>query len=109
MFWISGESGFLSWVNPAAFSKPLPGAGGVRFIAEGFPGRRYQPDGRLVQRGEPDAFLHDPEEVEAQVDRFVEQGVIQTLCIHGDDPRAISNAVRVRAALERHEIETRRF
>ena len=86
----------------------LVGAG-VRFVAEGFPDRRYLPDGRLVARSEPDAVLHDPAEVEAQVVRLVERGLVQTLCIHGDDPRSVANAEAVRAALARHAIATRRF
>jgi UPF0271 protein len=84
-------------------------AGGVRFIAEGFPDRRYRSDGRLVTRSEPDAILHVAAEVEAQVVRLVEEGLIRTLCIHGDDPRAVTNAETIRAALARQGIATRRF
>ena len=81
---------------------------GVRYITEGFPDRRYREDGRLVPRSEPGAILHDPAEMEAQVIRLVEQGVM-TLCIHGDDPRAVANADTVRAILERHAIALRTF
>jgi UPF0271 protein len=83
-------------------------AKGVRFIAEGFPDRRYRADGRLVARTEPDAILSDPSEVETQVVRLVEQGVA-TLCIHGDDPRAVANADLVRAALRRRAIALKSF
>jgi UPF0271 protein len=95
--------------QPGSILEARARAGGVRFISEGFPDRRYRPDGRLVGRGEPGAILLDPAEIEAQVVRLVEEGIIQTLCIHGDDPRAVANAETVRAALERHGIETRRF
>ena len=44
---------------------------GVRFIAEGFPDRRYRDDGSLVPRGEPGAVLHDLAEIEASVQRLV--------------------------------------
>jgi UPF0271 protein len=81
---------------------------GVRYITEGFPDRRYRADGRLVPRSEPDAILHDPAEIEAQVVRLVDQGVM-TLCIHGDDPRAVANAETVRAILRRHEIALHSF
>lgn len=81
---------------------------GVRYIAEGFPDRRYRPDGRLVSRSEPDAVLMDPAEVEAQVVRLVEQG-LATLCIHGDDPRAVDNADRVRSILMSHGITLKSF
>jgi UPF0271 protein len=76
---------------------------GVRYIPEGFPDRRYRPDGGLVSRSEPDAILHDPNEIEAQVVRLIEQGLM-TLCIHGDDPRAVANADTVRAILQRRGI-----
>lgn len=70
----------------------------IRYLAEGFPDRRYLPDGRLVPRSDPNAILREPGEVEAQAVRLAENGVA-TLCIHGDDPRAVENADRVRAAL----------
>lgn len=79
----------------------LAAAGNVRFVAEGFPDRRYGADGRLVARARPDALLHDPAEVEAQVVRLVNAG-LDTLCIHGDDPHAVANAETVRAVLARH-------
>jgi UPF0271 protein len=81
---------------------------GVVFISEGFPDRRYRDDGRLVPRSEPDAVLTDPREVEAQVLRLVDRGVA-TLCIHGDDPRAVENARTVRTLLERHAIVLKGF
>jgi 5-oxoprolinase (ATP-hydrolysing) subunit A len=84
----------------------LAAEGGVRFIGEGFPDRRYQPDGRLVPRTSPDAILHEPAEIEAQVVRFVREGVA-TLCIHGDDPRAVENAENVRSVLARNGISPR--
>ena len=62
------------------------------YVAEGFPDRRYRADGSLVPRSEPDAVLHDPAEIEAQVIRLVSEGKVATLCIHGDDPRAVANA-----------------
>jgi UPF0271 protein len=80
----------------------------VVFVSEGFPDRRYRDDGRLVPRSQPDAVLTDPGEVEAQVLRLVNQGVA-TLCIHGDDPRAIENARTVRSLLERHAIVLKGF
>jgi UPF0271 protein len=79
---------------------------GLRFIAEGFPERRYGSDGRLVPRGQPGAVLHDQVEIEAQVGRLVHEG-IATLCIHGDDPRAVARAGDVRRALLRLGITPR--
>ena len=79
---------------------------GVGFIAEGFPDRRYEADGRLVPRGRPDAVLADPAEIDRQVARLVRQG-LATLCIHGDDPAAVANAETVRAVLDRPGIAAR--
>jgi len=82
---------------------------GLRYIAEGFPDRRYRVDGSLVPRTEPDAILHEPGEMEAQVASLVREGRVETLCIHGDDPRAVANARSVRLVLERHGIGVRGF
>lgn len=81
---------------------------GVRFVTEGFPDRRYRADGRLVPRSEPDATLHESGEIESQVLRLVDLGV-DSLCIHGDDPRAVENARWVRALLERNAITLKGF
>jgi 5-oxoprolinase (ATP-hydrolysing) subunit A len=79
---------------------------GVRFVSEGFPDRRYEPDSRLVPRSRFDAVLHDPVEVEDQIVRLVALGM-ETLCVHGGDPDAVRNAMSVRRVLERHGVEPR--
>jgi UPF0271 protein len=94
--------------QPASILEARARAAGVRYITEGFPDRRYQSDGRLMPRSQAGAILHDPAEIEAQVVRLVEQGVM-TLCIHGDDPRAVANAETVRAILDRQGIALRSF
>jgi 5-oxoprolinase (ATP-hydrolysing) subunit A len=90
--------------QPGTFLKELASAQGVRYVPEGFPDRRYRDDGSLVPRGEPDAVLHDPDELEAQLVRLIAEGLVETLCIHGDDPRAVANAELVHRILERHGI-----
>jgi UPF0271 protein len=94
--------------QPASLLEARARAAGVRYITEGFPDRRFREDGRLMPRSEPGAILHDPAEIEAQVVRLVAQGVM-TLCIHGDDPRAVANAETVRAILARQGIVLRCF
>jgi 5-oxoprolinase (ATP-hydrolysing) subunit A len=96
-----GQPGTL--LERMAASRSLP------YFAEGFPDRRYRDDGSLVPRSEPDAILHDPAEIEAQVLRLVNEGRVATLCIHGDDPRAVANAELVRSVLLRHGISIRGF
>ncbi len=90
--------------QPGTLLESLAKAQGVRYLAEGFPDRRYRDDGSLVPRGQPDAVLHDPAEVEAQLVRLATEGRVETLCIHGDDPRAVANAELVRRVLESHGI-----
>jgi UPF0271 protein len=81
----------------------------LMFVPEGFPDRRYRDDGSLVPRSQSDAVLQAPYEVEAQVLRLVAQRRVSTLCIHGDDPRAVANAQLVRAILQKHGIAVRGF
>jgi len=73
---------------PGSFLDERAAASGLRYLTEGFCDRRYRPDGSLAPRNGPGAILDDPAEVAAQVLRLVDQGV-DTLCIHGDDPRAV--------------------
>jgi 5-oxoprolinase (ATP-hydrolysing) subunit A len=79
-----------------------------RFIREGFADRRYLPDGRLVPRSEPDAILQDPDEIRAQALSLVDRG-IDTICIHGDNPRSVELADLVLATLKDAGIEPRSF
>jgi UPF0271 protein len=41
--------------------------------------------------------------------RLVNEGNVATLCIHGDDPRAVANAELVRLVLERDGVAIRCF
>lgn len=93
--------------QPGSVLERLAAEAGIPFVSEGFPDRRYTQEGRLVPRSRPDAVLHDPADVEAQVVRLVGEGFLKTLCIHGDDPRAVANAENVRAVLVRHAIAPR--
>lgn len=73
--------------------------GRIPFVPEGFADRRYRPDGSLVPRREPDAFIHDPEAAVAQVEWLVRDRGVRTVCIHGDNPAAVAFARAVREAL----------
>lgn len=59
-------------------------AGRCPFIPEGFADRRYRPDGSLVPRDGPDAFVTDPQEAARQADWLLSAWGIRTLCVHGD-------------------------
>jgi UPF0271 protein len=73
---------------------------GCRFIAEGFADRRYRPDGTLIPRDQPNAFIDDPAEAVVQVDWLIRERGVRTICVHGDNPKAIEFVQALRKALE---------
>jgi UPF0271 protein len=105
----AAELGLPLLGQPGTLLERLATEQGLPYIAEGFPDRRYRADGSLLPRSEPSAILHDRDAMEAQVLRLVTEGRVATLCIHGDDPRAVANAELVRAVLQRHGIAIRSF
>jgi UPF0271 protein len=84
-------------------------AGNCPFVAEGFADRRYRPDGTLVPRSEPDAFVKDPAEAVRQAEWLLRTRGVQTLCVHGDNPHALTFVRELRAALGRQGIAIRPF
>jgi UPF0271 protein len=84
-------------------------AGRCPFVAEGFADRRYQPDGSLVPRSRPDAFVEDPAEAVRQVEWLLRDKGVRTLCVHGDNPRALAFVRELRAALLRQGLVITRF
>jgi UPF0271 protein len=81
----------------------------VPFFAEGFADRRYRPDGSLVPRDKPDAFVKDPAEAVEQVQRLIADHGVRTICVHGDNPAALAFVRAVRAELVRTGAELRSF
>jgi 5-oxoprolinase (ATP-hydrolysing) subunit A len=69
------------------------------FIPEGFADRRYRPDGSLVPRTEPGAFVHDPAEAVTQVEWLIREKGVRTICVHGDNPEAVAFTRAVRESL----------
>ena len=88
---------------------------GLHVASEAFPDRRYNPDGTLMSRKQTGALVMHPEEVGANAVSLARGGVefagkrvpIDTLCIHGDSPRAAENARQVREALERARVQVK--
>lgn len=68
-------------------------------IREGFADRRYQPDGSLIPRDQPSAFVEDPEEAVNQAERLVREQGVQSICVHGDNPRAVEFVKKLRDSL----------
>lgn len=87
-------------------------AAGLRAVAEAFADRNYMPDGTLVSRREPNAVLHDPAQVTANMVRLALEGTVtavdgsiipmraESICVHGDSAGAVAMAAAVRAGLE---------
>jgi UPF0271 protein len=84
-------------------------AGRCRFVAEGFADRRYQPDGSLVPRSRPDAFIEDPADAVRQVEWLVRERGVRTVCVHGDNPHALAFVRALRAALLAQGVTIRAF
>ena len=80
---------------------------GLKVSNEGFPDRRYDPDGTLVSRKESHAIIESPEEVAKHALHLIQDGVlfdgkrvrVDTLCLHGDHPRVVENAKLIRELL----------
>ena len=92
---------------------------GLRSASEVFADRRYQADGRLTPRAEPDALIHDVEEAASQVLDMIDRGFVrardgskvtvraETVCIHGDSPGAPQFAQRLARELAQAGVELR--
>jgi UPF0271 protein len=70
-------------------------------ITEGFADRAYDANGLLVPRSIDGALITDPKAAAAQAVRLAEQGLCDTICVHGDTPGALSIARAVRSGLTR--------
>lgn len=94
---------------------------GLPVVREAFADRAYTPTGTLVSRREPDAVLHDPQQIAARVVRLVTTGELvavdgstlavqaDSICLHGDTPGAVEMARQVRAALDDAGVAVRAF
>lgn len=94
-------------------------AHGLPTFREAFPDRGYLASGILAPRTMPGALLHDPDAVAVRAVAMVTRGEVpavdggttrveaETLCIHGDGPRAPEIAAAVREALERAGVAVR--
>lgn len=78
---------------------------GVKFFREGFADRRYQLDGQLVPRKQPNAVLIDEHEITSQVVYLANE--VDSICIHGDTPNCVVIAKLVRTTLELNGYEVK--
>jgi UPF0271 protein len=89
-------------------------AANLKLAREVFADRAYEDDASLMSRSKPGSVLHDAKLIAERVLRMVhEQAVISvsgkvikmpidTICVHGDTPGAVSIARNVRATLEQN-------
>ena len=92
---------------------------GLQIAREVFADRNYLADGSLVPRSRADALLHDPDEAAVRALRMLREGKVraidgkdvnvhaETICVHGDTPRAVEFARILRARLEKEGAEIR--
>lgn len=85
---------------------------GLGVVYEAFPDRAYSPEGTLVSRRQPGAVIKEPRVVAERALRMVKEGVViaidgstipldvQTLCVHGDNPKAVELVRSIRETLE---------
>ncbi len=94
------------------------GAGhGIRIAYEFFGDRAYNSDGSLVSRKEPGSVIHDGDMVAEKVLKMVQEGRVvckdgseieltaDTICVHGDNPSALSLVRKIREALQASGVE----
>jgi UPF0271 protein len=85
---------------------------GLKVVYEAFPDRAYSPEGTLVSRRQPDAVIKDPQAVSERALQMVKENAViavdgttipleaQTLCVHGDNPKAVDLVKGIRGMLE---------
>jgi UPF0271 protein len=90
---------------------------GLKVASEVFADRAYNPDGTLVSRRLPGAFIHDADIAISRVIRMIKEGKVKTIdgtdidikadtiCVHGDNPKAVEFAANIRSRLMGEGIE----
>lgn len=90
---------------------------GLKVASEVFADRGYTSKGTLVPRSEPGAFIHDEHEAIERVIRMIKEGKVKTatgedisikadsVCVHGDNPKAVEFVTKIKEALISEGIE----
>ncbi|HEU4748468.1 MAG TPA: 5-oxoprolinase subunit PxpA [Gemmatimonadaceae bacterium] len=85
---------------------------GIRFASEAFADRAYGSDGFLVPRNHPGATIEDVDSAVARAVQLVKRNTLTSidgvelpihaasLCVHGDNPRALQLVTALRSGLE---------
>jgi UPF0271 protein len=119
----------IKMIDPALVLMGLAGtpilqlarAEGLNVLAEVFADRGYTPEGLLVSRREPNATLHDADFVAERMLKFVRTGTVtavdgteiridaESICVHGDNPEAVTVARTVRRTFESNGVAVKSF
>ncbi|MBE6949532.1 MAG: LamB/YcsF family protein [Ruminococcaceae bacterium] len=90
---------------------------GLRCASEVFADRAYMDDGTLVPRKMPGAVIHDTDITIARVLKMVKEGCVESItgkiipikadsiCVHGDNPKAIEFVNTIRSTLQAEGVE----
>lgn len=89
----------------------------LKVANEVFADRAYNKDGTLVSRKIEGAMIHDEDEAISRVLRMVKEGKVtsitgedieiqaDTICVHGDNPRAVEFVKKIKMALQAERVE----
>lgn len=92
---------------------------GLKTAEEVFADRAYNDDGTLVPRNKPGAMIDDEDEAIYRIIRMIDEGVVESVggkeveikadsvCVHGDNPKAVSFVKRIRRELDANGIEVK--
>ncbi|BAF90072.1 lactam utilization protein [Azorhizobium caulinodans ORS 571] len=98
--------------GPLGAQAPATRDAGLRLAAEIFADRGYTEQGHLIPRSQPGAMIHDPVAAADRIIAMVQSGAVITaqgthlptsidsICVHGDGPKAVETARYVRERLE---------
>jgi UPF0271 protein len=107
----TGEDLILFGLSGSLMEKAAK-AKGVPFASEVFADRAYEDDGTLVSRSKPGAMIEDESLAISRMVRLMKEGVVEsingrdiplaadTICVHGDSPKALAFARALREAME---------
>jgi UPF0271 protein len=94
---------------------------GIRAVNEVFADRAYQANGTLVPRTDPRSMIHDPRLAAERVVRMVKEGKVtaitgediqlkaDSVCVHGDNPEALTMVRTLRQTIENAGITLKAF
>ena len=92
---------------------------GLKTASEVFADRAYNDDGSLVARSKPGAVIHDPEAAVARAVKMAKEGKVisingkeidiraDSICVHGDNPKAIETVIKLRNVLIEQGVEVK--